>query len=114
MGLIIFVRALYILFYIPGLCGLIGMLSDPIKYGWMWITSFVLSIVGLIFGIKHWDIDASPRLIRKSKGEIFDTRIGIAFSYAFLFFLIVPGAWADWYIIKGIIYIYNITIGSDL
>ena len=58
-------------------------------------------------------MDVPPRFFGiKSESELFDTRIGIASGYVFLFFLIIPGAWVDWYIVEFIIEIYDVTIGA--
>ena len=60
--------------------------------GYEFIVGAVLAVFGLIVGWSTWGQEVPPRWFWvKSKLELFDNRVGNAFSYALQFFLIPFG-----------------------
>ena len=56
------------------------------------IVGVILAVLGLIVGWSTWGREVPPRWFWvKSKLELFDNRVGNAFSYALQFFLIPFG-----------------------
>ena len=68
--------------------GALVLFGDGYK-GYEFIVGAVLAVFGLIVGWSTWGREVPPRWFWvKSKLELFDNRVGNAFSYALQFFLI--------------------------
>jgi hypothetical protein len=68
--------------------GALVLFGDGYK-GYEFIVGAVLAVFGLIVGWSTWGQEVPPRWFWvKSKLELFDNRVGNAFSYALQFFLI--------------------------
>jgi len=56
---------------------------------YVYIIAGVLALVGFIIGFTNWALDVPPKFFwTKSRVELFDNRVGNAFGYAIIFFLI--------------------------
>ena len=56
---------------------------------YVYIIAGVLSLAGFILGFTNWALDIPPRFFwTKSRVELFDNRVGNAFGYAVIFFLL--------------------------
>ena len=55
----------------------------------VYIIAGVLALVGFIIGFTNWALDIPPKFFwTKSRVELFDNRVGNAFGYAIIFFLL--------------------------
>ena len=55
----------------------------------VYVSAGVLALAGFILGFTNWAIDVPPRFFwTKSRVELFDNRVGNAFGYAVIFFLL--------------------------
>ena len=79
---------------ITNLVGLLVLLSE-IAYGDIGIGMHVyvlaggLALAGFILGFTNWALDVPPKFFwTKSRVQLFDNRVGNAFGYAVIFFLL--------------------------
>ncbi len=79
---------------ITNLVGLLVLLSE-IGYSDIGIGAHVyvlaggLALAGFVLGFTNWALDVPPKLFwTKSRVQLFDNRVGNAFGYAVIFFLL--------------------------
>ena len=79
---------------ITNIVGLLVLLSE-IAYGDIGIGTHVyflaggLTLAGFILGFTNWALDVPPKFFwTKSRVQLFDNRVGNAFGYAVIFFLL--------------------------
>ncbi len=79
---------------ITNIVGLLVLLSE-LAYGDIGIGTHVyalaggLALAGFILGFTNWALDVPPKFFwTKSRVQLFDNRVGNAFGYAVIFFLL--------------------------
>lgn len=79
---------------VTNIVGILVLLSgigygDPVIEPYIFIFAGLLALIGFILGFTNWALDVPPRFFwTKSRVDLFDNRIGNAFGYAVIFFLL--------------------------
>lgn len=74
---------------IVGLLYLLSALANGNIEPYMYILAGALALVGLAIGFTNWALEIPPKFFwTKSRVELFDNRVGNAFGYAVIFFLL--------------------------
>ena len=65
------------------------MLLSELAYNDIGIGTHVYVLAGFILGFTNWALDVPPKFFwTKSRVQLFDNRVGNAFGYAVIFFLL--------------------------